>query len=150
MKLKYLKYWKDIPLLYSFAFILDLRAKLRGLFNILQILKENTSCDYSSYYADVKTEIYKLFNKYERKFGVARSQRPAQLASHTGKKNRHGEESLEALDHMVLLVLLLPLPALHLNLLLLLVVSSQLIWTVTISLHIRMTSTYFSGGVTTN
>ena len=49
------------------------------------------------------------------------------------RKNRHGEESLEALDHLVLLVLPLPLPALHLNLLLLLVVSSHLIWT----LHMR-------------
>ena len=59
---------------------------MRGLFNVLQILKENTGGDYSSYYADVKTKIYKLFNKYERKFGAARSQRAAQPASHTCKK----------------------------------------------------------------
>ena len=59
---------------------------MRGLFNVLQILKESTSVDYSSYYADVKTKIYKLFNKYERKFGAARFQRPTQPASHTGKK----------------------------------------------------------------
>ena len=64
-------------MLYSFAFILDLRAKLRDLFNVLQIFKENTGVDYRSYYVDVKTEIYKLFNKYERKFGAAISQRPA-------------------------------------------------------------------------
>jgi hypothetical protein len=88
MKLKFLKYWQDIPQLYSFTFILHLRAKLRGLFNGLQILKENTGCDYSSYYADVKTEIYKLFNKYERKFGAGRSQKAAQLASHTCKKKQ--------------------------------------------------------------
>ena len=86
IKLKFLKYQHDIPLLYSFTFILDPRAKLRGLFNVLQILKENTGVDYSSYYVDVKTKIYKLFNKYERKFGVARSQRAAQPASHTCKK----------------------------------------------------------------
>ena len=73
MKFKFLKYWQDIPLLYSFAFILDTRAKLRGLFNVLQILKENTGVDYSLYYADVKTKIYKLFNKYERKFGATHS-----------------------------------------------------------------------------
>ncbi|WVZ96770.1 hypothetical protein U9M48_042369 [Paspalum notatum var. saurae] len=30
MKTKVLKYWRDIPLLYSFAFILDPRAKLKG------------------------------------------------------------------------------------------------------------------------
>ena len=75
MKLKFLKYWQDIPLLYSFAFILDPRAKMRGLFNVLQLLKEYTSYDYSSYYADVRTKIYKLFNKYLRKFGAAWSQK---------------------------------------------------------------------------
>ena len=88
MKLKFFKYQQDIPLLYSFAFILDPKAKLKGLFNVLQILKENTGVDYSSYYANVKTKIYKLFNKYERKFGAARSQRAAQPASHTGKKKQ--------------------------------------------------------------
>lgn len=30
MQLKFLKYWSDIPLLYSYAFILDPRAKMRG------------------------------------------------------------------------------------------------------------------------
>ena len=77
MKIKFLKYWQHIPLLYSFAFILNPRAKMRGLFRVLELLKENTGCDYTSYYADVKIEIYKLFNKYERKFGAARSQRVA-------------------------------------------------------------------------
>ena len=36
----------------------------------------------------MKTKIYKLFNKYERKFGAARSQRVAQPASHTGKRKQ--------------------------------------------------------------
>ena len=39
-------------------------------------------------YVDVKTKIYKLFNKYERKFGAAMSQRAAHPASHTGKKKQ--------------------------------------------------------------
>jgi hypothetical protein len=56
-KLKYLKYWKGISILYSFAVILDPRGKMRGLFNVLQILQEKTGCNYNSYYADVKTEI---------------------------------------------------------------------------------------------
>jgi hypothetical protein len=42
----------------------------------------------TSYYANVKIEIYKLFNKYERKFGAARSQRPAQPAMASGKKKQ--------------------------------------------------------------
>ncbi|XP_066361541.1 zinc finger BED domain-containing protein RICESLEEPER 2-like [Miscanthus floridulus] len=62
MKLKYLKYWKDIPLMYSFAFILDPRGKMRGLFNVLTIMQQKTGFDYSSYYGIVKTEIFKLFN----------------------------------------------------------------------------------------
>jgi hypothetical protein len=73
MKLKFLKYWENIPLLYSYAFILDPRAKMRRFFNVLQLLGEYTSSQYSSYYADIKTELYKLFNKYENKFGAARS-----------------------------------------------------------------------------
>jgi hypothetical protein len=73
MKLKYLKYWKEIPLLYSIAFILDLRGKMRGLFNVLQIIQLKIDHDYTVYYADVKIEIYKLFNKYEEKFEPART-----------------------------------------------------------------------------
>lgn len=89
MKLKFLKYWQEIPLLYSFAFILDPRAKMRGLYNALKILTETTSCEYSTYYTDVKSELHKLFNKYERKFGAARSQRAATTpASHTGKRKQ--------------------------------------------------------------
>jgi hypothetical protein len=38
---------------------------------------ETIGTDCTSYYAIVKTELSKLFEKYERKFGVARSQRVA-------------------------------------------------------------------------
>lgn len=70
----------------SFAFILDPRGKMRGLFNVNQIMQEKPSFSYSSYYADVKIEIYNLFDKYEEKFGSSRSQRRAtQPASNTGK-----------------------------------------------------------------
>ena len=65
---------------------------MRGLFRVLELLKESTGCDYTSYYADVKTEIYKLFNKYERKFGAARTQRATQPASHTCKKKQAWEK----------------------------------------------------------
>lgn len=60
-KLKYLKYLKDIPLLYSFAFILDAIAKMRGLYNVFQLPAQCN--DYISYYGDIKTELYKLFRK---------------------------------------------------------------------------------------
>ena len=88
MKLKFLKYWENIPLLYSFAFILDPRAKMRGLFNVLVILKENLGVDYSSYYASVKTELYKLFAKYDNKFGAAKNRRAAHPGGQTGKRKQ--------------------------------------------------------------
>ncbi|BAH92438.1 Os03g0844400 [Oryza sativa Japonica Group] len=68
MKQKYLKYWKDIPMLYSFAFILDPRGKLRGFLNILSLIGDIINVDYSTYYADVKTKFYEVFRKYELKF----------------------------------------------------------------------------------
>ena len=88
MKPKFLKYWQDISLLYSYAFILDPRAKMRGFHRVLQLLAESTSTQYNSYYVDVKTELYKLFNKYERKFDAGRSQRVTQPSNHIGKRKQ--------------------------------------------------------------
>ena len=88
MKLKFLKYWEDIPLLYSYAFILDPRAKMKGFFNVLQLLANTTGASYSAYYGDVKSELYKLIAKYETKFGAARSQRVPQPSAHSGKKKQ--------------------------------------------------------------
>jgi hypothetical protein len=122
MKLKSLKYWQDIPMLYAIAFILDPRGKMRGLFNVLQILEQKTGHDYNSYYGDVKTEIYKLFNKYEAKFGAARNQRRAsQPASQTGKRKHAWGRIFGGPEDLVLLDLLLL--QLHLYLLVVVVVS---------------------------
>lgn len=55
MKYKFLKYWRDIPMLYAFAFILDPRAKLRGFSNILRILSGLYGTDYSLYFSCVKS-----------------------------------------------------------------------------------------------
>jgi hypothetical protein len=41
------------------------------------------------YYGDVKDELYRLFSKYEQKFGgSARSQRPVKSSSQSGKKKQ--------------------------------------------------------------
>jgi len=85
MKLKFLKYWEKIPLIYSYAFILDPRAKMKGFFNVLELLGKATGCIYSVYYGDVKDELYRLFVKYEQKFGAVRSQRVSVPSAHTGK-----------------------------------------------------------------
>jgi hypothetical protein len=66
------------------------------------------------------------------------------------RKSRHGEEFLEALEYPVLLDPPMPLhvPRLHLYLHLLLLVSYQLTWIATMSLHMRMSLIYFYGDVT--
>jgi hypothetical protein len=72
MKSKFLKYWKNIPMLYVFAFILDPRAKLRGFSNILRLLSGLYDTDYSLYYTCVKSELCTMFNKCDLKFGAVR------------------------------------------------------------------------------
>jgi len=86
MRLKFLKYWQKIPLLYSFAFILDPIAKIRDFYNVLQLLSQAIGVDYSSYFTSVRNELYKLYNKYENKFGAAGQQRPSQPAQIMGEK----------------------------------------------------------------
>jgi hypothetical protein len=86
MKTKLLKYWLNKPLLYSFAFILDPRAKLTGFNNALQVLSELLNHDYSTYYNEVKGELGNMFAKYESKFGSLRLQRPSQPSAAPGKQ----------------------------------------------------------------
>jgi hypothetical protein len=85
MKTKFLNYWRDIPLLYSFAFILDPRAKLRGFNRVLSILVGVTHYDYSSYLTCVRAQLTEVFKKYEAKFRAVTSTRPSQ-STRTGKK----------------------------------------------------------------
>jgi hypothetical protein len=65
-------YWLNIPLLYSFAFVLDPRAKLTGFNNALQVISELLNHDYSTYYNEVRIELANLFAKYDSKFGSLR------------------------------------------------------------------------------
>ena len=110
-------------MLYSFAFILDPRAKLRGMQRVLHLLHECSGTDYTAYYGDVKTELHKLFEKYLRKYGASRNQRVAGPTPVTGKRKQAWGEFLEDQIYLVL-----QLPVLLLNLLLL---NLQAIWTAT-------------------
>jgi hypothetical protein len=124
---------------------------MKGLFNVLQIMQIKTGSNYSSDYADIKNEIFKLFNELRKNLillGLREGLHSLQV-THV-RESRHGEEFLGVLEHLVLLDLPLPLPPLYLYLHLLLLVSYLLTWTVTMSLHMRMTLIYFSGGVTTS
>jgi hypothetical protein len=47
MKSKFLKYWGNIPLLYSYAFISDPRAKLNGFTKAIQCLSIIINIDYN-------------------------------------------------------------------------------------------------------
>ncbi|KAG8072717.1 hypothetical protein GUJ93_ZPchr0006g42464 [Zizania palustris] len=85
MKSKYLKYWKNIPMLYAFAFIMDPRAKMRGFTKALSLLSQLVGTDYSSYLSEVRSNLTNLFNKYYSKFGSVIVQMPDQEPS-TGKK----------------------------------------------------------------
>ncbi|KAJ1286326.1 hypothetical protein BS78_03G344600 [Paspalum vaginatum] len=89
MKKKFLKYWKKLPYLYSFAFILDPRAKLRGFMNILRILSQLGIDDYSGYYIDVRAKLKKMFETYDAKFGAVRLQRPPALTTRPGKRKQN-------------------------------------------------------------
>jgi hypothetical protein len=86
MKIKFLKYWLNIPLLYSFAFILDPKAKLIEFNSALQVLSELLNHVYSTYYNEVKGELANMFAKYESKFGSSRLQRPSQPSTALGKQ----------------------------------------------------------------
>jgi hypothetical protein len=88
MKLKFLKYWEKILLLYSYAFILDPRAKLVGFSNVLGLLASHTGTSYSLYYGDVQDEMSRLFAKYEQKFGAVRSERPPMPHAGPGKRKQ--------------------------------------------------------------
>ena len=90
MKDKYLKYWRDIPILYYVAFILNPRAKLRGFSNVLLLLAKLTGTNYSAYFTEVRAELATMFNKYDSKFGAVRLQRPAQPPSFGKKKTAWG------------------------------------------------------------
>jgi hypothetical protein len=80
----FLKYWMDISMLYSIAFILDPRAKLKGFQNVLRLLSKLTSTDYSAYFTEVRGRLANMFQLYNDKFGAV-TLKPPQPPS-TGKK----------------------------------------------------------------
>jgi hypothetical protein len=69
---KYNKYWRNIPLLYSFAFILDPRAKMKGFSRVLRRLMNLTSTYYAAYQVTTRARLTDAYNKYEEKYGSIR------------------------------------------------------------------------------
>jgi len=58
---KYNKYWKNIPDLYSIAFILDPRAKIKGFTKVLRKLNSLFNVDYTNKLLDIRAL---LISKY--------------------------------------------------------------------------------------
>jgi hypothetical protein len=88
---KYNKYWRDIPLLYSFAFILDPRAKMKGFTRVLRRLSYLTDAIYAAYLVTTRARLIDVYNKYEEKCGGVRLRRsdPPILS---GKKRSASDE----------------------------------------------------------
>jgi len=55
---KYNKYWKNIPDLYSIAFILDPRAKIKGFTKVLRKLHSLFNIDYTNKLLDTRALLY--------------------------------------------------------------------------------------------
>ena len=102
MKDKFLKYWRDIPILYAVAFILDPRAKMRGFNKLLVRLASLTGTNYSNVPIEVRSKLSKIFQLYEAKFGDTRlraNQHPTSLGS--GKKKWPRMTSMVMMTMMV-------------------------------------------------
>ena len=88
---KYNKYWRDIPLLYSFAFLLDPRAKMKGFTRVLRRLSNLTDTDYAAYLVTTRARLTDVYNKYEEKYGCVRLRR-ADPPNMSGKKRSAWDE----------------------------------------------------------
>ena len=88
---KYNKYCRDIPLLYSFAFILDPRVKMKDFNRVLRRLGNITSTDYITYQLGTRARLTDVYNKYEEKYEAVRLRRtvPPNLS---GKKRSAWDE----------------------------------------------------------
>ena len=89
---KYNKYWRNIPLLYSFAFILDPRAKMKGFLRVLRRLQNLTDTKYTTYQLAVRARLTDVYNKYEAKYGAVRLRRPDVPPNLSGKKRSAWDE----------------------------------------------------------
>ena len=60
-------------MLYSIAFIMDPRAKIRGFNKALSLLSNLSGTNYSPYLTEVRAQLSTMFNKYDEKFGAVRT-----------------------------------------------------------------------------
>ena len=78
-------------MLYSIAFIMDPRAKIRGFNKALSLLYNLSGINYSPYLTEVRAQLSSMFNKYDEKFGAVRMQRTSQPVNSGKKKAAWGK-----------------------------------------------------------
>jgi hypothetical protein len=88
MKTKFAKYSNCISMLYSFAFVLDLRAKMRGFHKALTLISNLTSADYANYYESVRARLTTFFTNYDLRFGGQNPHRKQAPLAGAGKKRK--------------------------------------------------------------
>jgi hypothetical protein len=101
MKTKYLKYWRKIPILYAFAFILDPRAKMRGFHKLLLRLASLTGTDYSRFPQSIRAKLTKTFQLYECKYGDTLLRGQYVLASGSESKAKEAWDDIYGDDDIV-------------------------------------------------
>jgi hypothetical protein len=74
--------------LYSSAFVLDPRAKLRGFHKALSIISNLTDNNYANYYDSVRSELTAVFIKYDLRFGGQVSHWKQVPVARSGKKRK--------------------------------------------------------------
>jgi hypothetical protein len=161
-------------MLYSFAFILDPRGKLKGFSRVLRLVGKLIGVDYSSYLTEVRAQLNIILKRYDDKFGAAKRKACPQAPT-VDKKNSawddiFADDEDEDVDMFgtpgsgnsfctptltmsrrtsacmqhALVLLLL------LDLLWVLVMSYLATWTVIMSLTLMISSTSLAGGMSTN
>lgn len=75
--------------LYAFAFILDSRGKIEAFTNVLD-LSYATGLNYSNYFAEVRSRLHEIYQRYENKLQGVRLQRPLVAITSSSKTNMWG------------------------------------------------------------
>jgi hypothetical protein len=75
-------------MLYSFAFVLDPRAKMRGYHKALTLIFNLTSIDYANYYKSVRDQLTTIFANYDLRFGGQNLHRKQAPLAGAGKKRK--------------------------------------------------------------
>ena len=77
MEAKFNKYWSTIPYLYTFAFILDPRMRMNGLFDILTLIDGHMGKNYiQTCYNDAQKRFATVYRSYEEEFQSDETQPP--------------------------------------------------------------------------